>query len=145
MQNFMKHWMQQYCIKCCTRLPPMLHDVAWLCNKLQHRCKKIVYVVLLHSFAIPTQHSAQHFAFSSTKSNAKLLNRTWKQPKHNVLSCWCPCSKKNFFVHTTNVVYNVAWKFKTHVKRVQHFFKCCIKCCIKYCARLTSALRVTGP
>ena len=40
---------------------------------MQHvaTCNEKSSVVLLHSFAIRTQHSVQHFAFSNAKSNAK--------------------------------------------------------------------------
>ena len=36
------------CIKCSARLPPMLHDVAWPCNMLQHQCNKMKMFILLH-------------------------------------------------------------------------------------------------
>ena len=54
MQHLMKYLMQQ----CCTRLPPMLHDVAWPCNMLQHRCNNMA----MQHVATSMQ---QHFAFST--------------------------------------------------------------------------------
>ena len=72
---------------------------------------------MLHPFA--THVAWQHFAFSNTKSNAKLLVSLFEQ---NI-----------FGSHNAMLFIMLHESFKTHVKRVQ--------CCIKCCARLTSALK----
>ena len=101
MQHLMQHLIKQCCIKCCTCLSSMLHDVGHA-SMLQ---RKIVYVVLLHSFAIPMLYTfCATFCFFEHQIKCQIVKSNVKLPQHNVLSCWCPCSKI-FFCFTQRMLF----------------------------------------